>query len=151
MDFKFKKECFLYCENFLAEKIQQEKLAMDETQAMGNASAKSASGDKFDSERADSHRETEKHTIQLANWLALRDTLAQIKLDDKHKRIHLGSLVETREALYFISVGLGKISVAGKKVFALSLDSPIAKQLLGKAASESFVFREKKHEIISVI
>ncbi len=137
--------------DYIQQKISAEKAAMDETQAMGNASAKSASGDKFDSERADNHRETEKHTIQLANWLRLRETLAQINPSQRQSTAHLGSLVQTNSALYFISVGLGKIEVDGKTLFALSLDSPIAQQLLGKTVGESFSFRGKNQDINKIV
>lgn len=146
----FKQSVYVFCQELVQEKISAEKAAMDETQAMGNAASRSASGDKFDSEVADNHRETEKHTIQLANWLRLRETLAQIKADETHTSAHLGSLVQTNTATYFLSVGLGKIVVDGSPVFALSLDSPIAQQLLGKAAGESFSFRGKSQQVLTV-
>ena len=47
-----------------------------------------------------------------------------------------GSLVKTDKGYLYLSVAIGKISVDGVSVIALSTQSPLGKQLMGKKTNE---------------
>jgi transcription elongation GreA/GreB family factor len=62
----------------------------------------------------------------------------------------MGSLIHTTQGWYFLSVGLGQISVKETTVFALNPQAPLGKQLMGKRVGEELVFNGNKLEILEV-
>jgi len=62
-----------------------------------------------------------------------------------------GSVVETENNYYFVSVPLGELDMeSGSKVYAISTDSPIYKEMEGKKAGDSFSFRDGEVNIVKV-
>jgi transcription elongation GreA/GreB family factor len=59
-------------------------------------------------------------------------------------------VIVTNTASYFLGIGLGKISVEGETVFAISTASPIGQLLLNKTAGEEIVFNGKKQTVLTV-
>jgi len=80
----------------------------------------------------------------------MRLILAKIDLKNSSKNVHLGSLVFTNKATYFLSISAGQFTVANKPIFAISLSSPIGKLLLGKKENEEFVFNGQLFKITNI-
>jgi len=89
-------------------------------------------------------REQEKHAFQLAEAMKLVNTMNLLRIDNQTEQVSLGSLVYTSVATYFIAISLGKLSIEGKDVFAISAVSPIGQQLIGKKRKEAIDFNGKK-------
>ena len=61
-----------------------------------------------------------------------------------------GSIITTNKGIFFLSLGLGKITIDEKTVIALSPDAPLGKLLLMKKVGDEFHFNQTDYKIISV-
>ena len=111
---------------------------------------KSSAGDKYETGMAMLQMEEQKANVQLAKAKELQKTLSMIYHAEYHNEVQLGSLVETSSGNYFISIGLGKLEVAGKNIFVLSISSPVGLQMKGKKPGDVFQFNGNTIEIIKV-
>jgi transcription elongation GreA/GreB family factor len=62
-----------------------------------------------------------------------------------------GSLVQTSRGNYFLSVGLGKISVEGQDFWAISPTSPIGELMYKKTVGHQFSFNGTKFAIEHIL
>jgi hypothetical protein len=104
-----------------------------------DSDTKSSAGDKFETGREMMQREMDKLSAlidttenSLKKLLSLPTAVAAIVCE--------GSLVETDQENYFISIGFGKID----DVYAISAESPLGALLKGKKIGESVEMRGKK-------
>ena len=111
---------------------------------------KSSAGDKYETGMAMLQMEEQKANVQLAKAKELQKTLSMIDPTEKQDSAELGSLVETSNGNYFISIGLGQIEIGGKSIFVLSIASPVGLQMKGKKAGDVFQFNGNTIEIIKV-
>ncbi|MDB9806009.1 3-oxoacyl-ACP synthase [Crocinitomicaceae bacterium] len=111
---------------------------------------KSSAGDKYETGMAMLQMEEQKANVQLAKAKELQKTLSMIDPTEKQDSAELGSLVETLNGNYFISIGLGQIEIGGKSIFVLSIASPVGLQMKGKKAGDVFQFNGNTIEIIKV-
>jgi len=111
--------------------------------------SKSSAGDKHETGRAMLQLEAEKLGKQLQESLTLLHFLKQISLEPT-EIIGLWSLVQTSLGYFYLSSGLGKIMIAQTSVFALSLQAPMAKLLMGKRVGDSIELNNKGIQIIKV-
>jgi len=61
-----------------------------------------------------------------------------------------GSLVYTTKGWFFIGMALGKVPVAERHVFGVSLASPVGQALKGAAAGDLVPFQAEKIEVLEV-
>ncbi|MEY5068683.1 MAG: hypothetical protein RLZ47_545 [Bacteroidota bacterium] len=113
--------------------------------------SKSSAGDKFETGRAMAQIELDKLEQQLHNLLELQAELFKIKSDIETEKVGFGSLVNCSTGKYFISVGLGKITIDGYIVYAISLASPLGQALKGAQKGNSILFNGNTIQIINVI
>ena len=111
---------------------------------------KSSAGDKYETGMAMLQIEEAKFATQLSKAKELRQTLSMIDAKNSPKTVQLGSLVQTSNGLFFISIPFGKIEIAGKEIFVLSISSPIGMLMKDKLAGNSFSFQGKELKIISI-
>ncbi|MFD2518785.1 transcription elongation factor [Salinimicrobium flavum] len=96
--------------------------------------------------------EYEENSTNLDRVQKMKETLANLDMTHRSETVRPGSVVETRNSYYFVSVPLGEIDMdSGRKVYAISTDSPIYQQLEGKKAGEKFTFNESEVEIEKVL
>ena len=76
--------------------------------------------------------------------------LLKIDPDKDCDKVENGALVALESGLYYISTGMGKLSVQDKEVFALSLASPLGMAMKHKRAGEHFDFNNKSQLILQV-
>ncbi|NCX96223.1 MAG: 3-oxoacyl-ACP synthase, partial [Chitinophagia bacterium] len=62
-----------------------------------------------------------------------------------------GSVVHTEAGKYYISIGAGKLQIDGITYYTISPDAPVAAQILGKKAGDSFTLNGKSIKILEVI
>ncbi|WP_299523104.1 3-oxoacyl-ACP synthase [uncultured Lutibacter sp.] len=109
---------------------------------------KSSAGDKHETGRAMLQLEMEKASQQLAVIFEMKEVLAKIEIQKISKIICLGSLIITNKASYFLAISAGKITIENTDYYAVSTNSPIGKQLLGKATGSIIPFNEA--EILAI-
>ncbi|NJW53193.1 transcription elongation factor [Salinimicrobium oceani] len=95
--------------------------------------------------------EYEKNAVYLDRVRTMKETLANLDIEHRSEVVRPGSVVETKNAYYFISVPLGEIDLeSGSKVYAISTQAPLYKELEGRKAGDSFNFRDGEVEIVKV-
>ena len=105
---------------------------------------KSTAGDKHETGRAMMQAEQQRNEIQLGKAILLKKELQQIDIEAAFDKVQQGALVLTNQGNYFIAIGLGKVEVAEKIVYAISVLSPIGKALLNKEIGEVVKFQSKE-------
>jgi transcription elongation GreA/GreB family factor len=107
-------------------------------------------GDKYETGRAMAQMELEKCQYQLTKTEDLKTILKRIDSTTTSEFVAFGSLIETTENNYFISIAFGRINVQDESVMCISPVSPIGKILMGKSVGELVNFQNKKIKIRTV-
>lgn len=107
--------------------------------------AKGSAGDKHETALSMMHIEQEKLNNKLSEYLAQKSIFDKIDSSQNHKKIALGSLVKTNDFMLYISAALPKITLDNKTIFAISPQSPLGSQLLGKEIGSSVVVNQKDY------
>lgn len=94
--------------------------------------AKSSAGDKHETALSMMHLEQEKLSAKLQEAIHFKEVLSKIDLSVNSQKVVLGSLVKANGIQLFISAALPKINIDGVAVLALSPQSPLGSQLIGK-------------------
>ncbi len=134
----------------LSKKIASLQEILEDTYKSTLDDSKSSAGDKHETSIAMVQLEQEKLSKQLNEFLKQQRTLLAINPNTKHQKIMQGSLVETKQAWYYFSIGIGLISIENTAVFAINPDSPLGRLLMKKKAGESVTFNGMVTEIIAV-
>ena len=134
----------------LSNKIASLQEILEDTYKSTLDDSKSSAGDKHETSIAMVQLEQEKLTNQLNEFLKQQRILLSINPTSRHQLIQLGSLVETKQAWYYFSIGIGLISIENTAVFAINPDSPLGRLLMKKKAGESVTFNGMVTEIIAV-
>jgi len=105
---------------------------------------------RYDTFKEEAQAAVASYEKQLFNIKASLFLINEIPLEIFNK-IKLGSVVETNENNYFISMGiLNEVDIDGIKYKLTSLDSPIGQIFADKKASDEIEFRGKKMQINNV-
>lgn len=131
-------------------RMKELEILLDQLHVSMEDETKSSAGDKHETARAMVQLEQEKLSKQLHEFVQMRGILTQINPTVKHLQVGMGSLVETSEGWYFLSVGLGQLLIDDKRVFALNPQAPIGLQLKGKKVGDEVVFGGRKMIVLSV-
>lgn len=62
-------------------------------------------------------------------------------------RVEPGAIVETDKGTFFISVAIDDFELEGEKIYCISPEAPIYKEMVGKQKGDHFTFRDKKYRI----
>jgi transcription elongation GreA/GreB family factor len=128
---------------YITEHLRQKKQTLEhEIESLiedQQSDSKNSAGDKY---------ETGREMIQLeidrleGSVNIVKEQLAKIdRLKNYDARsVAEGSLVETQNAIYYLAIPLGKITVEGADIIVLSKDAPKAQAMLGKKAGDEFSF-----------
>jgi hypothetical protein len=145
-----KEELLNQCEAYVNKRLQTVEETISSSQKALQSETKSSAGDKHETGRAMLQLEMEKAGQQLAGISLMKEVLAKVDLSNVSKKIHLGSLIFTEKANYFLAISAGKLVVADKQYFAISVSSPIGQLLLGKQESDVIFFNGNQIKIIKV-
>ena len=145
---KIKEQLFKQCEEFVNKRSQTVEEIIASNQKALTSETKSSAGDKHETGRAMLQLEMEKASQQLAGIHSMKIVLSKIDLSKTSEVAHLGSIIYTTSANYFLSISAGLLTVDAKNYYAISISSPIGKLLLGKKINEEFTFNCKKVNIL---
>lgn len=112
--------------------------------------AKGSAGDKHETALQMMHLEQEKLNQKLAEIIEQKNVVDKIDADAIHTKIALGSLVQTNEMLFYISAALPKIQLENKTIIAVSPQSPLGSQLMGKSLGDEVVINSNRFQIKSI-
>lgn len=135
----------------LDEKIEAAQQAIESAKESRNSDTKSSAGDKYETGRAMMQFEVDKNEVQLNKSMYLKNELSKINVSKIFHKADFGSIVETNQGNYFLSIGIGKMEVNKINCFSISLASPIGQLLLHKKVGESIHFQGKELIIESII
>lgn len=102
-----------------------------------DSDTKSSAGDKFETGREMMQREMDKLSAQVDNTLNSIAKLDRIADLPTSSIISEGSLVETDQETYYVSIGYGKLDT----IFAISIESPLGLELKGKRVGDRIEMR----------
>lgn len=146
-----KQQLFDACVVDLSAKITSVKDAIKSQQESSKGETKSSAGDKYETGTAMTHLELEK----LGNQLSVLETsLSKLKSfqDVKSTRIvQAGSLVKTKNNMFWISIGIGQVRLRDQNYYVISPLSPIGQQLISKEIGHSFIFNKKEECILEIL
>ena len=112
--------------------------------------AKGSAGDKHETALSMMHLEQEKLNQKLAEIIEQKNIVDKIDADAIHTKIALGSLVQTNDMLFYISAALPKIQFENKTIIAVSPQSPLGSQLLGKSVGDAVVINANRFQIKAI-
>ncbi len=139
-----KKTVYQKLVDIVQEKIDVANNSLNATIEGRDNQTKSTAGDKHETGRAMMQAEQQRNEIQMGKAILLKKELQQIDLEKTFEQVQSGALVITNQGNYFIAIGLGKVVVEGKKIYAISVISPIGKILLNKQVGEVVNFQNKE-------
>ena len=135
------------CLEFASERKSHIDFQMKEIKEALFEEIKSSAGDKHETGRAMLQLEREKVGNQFYEVEEMFETLNKIDVSTPSVVAHLGSLVYTNQANYFIAISAGKLEVEGQTFYAISSSTPIGKLLMAKTEGQEVNFRDLKFTI----
>ena len=139
------------CADYVEERVSRLQSSINDLEHDLGNETKSSAGDKYETSREMMNTEINKLQNQLQSFKKLKEVLAVIENRKASTTVQLGSIVKTSAANYFISIPVGEIMVEEEKFYAIGLNSPIGKLLLGKQEGEQFVFQQKEFSIKKIL
>ena len=112
-----------------------------------DSDTKSSAGDKFETGREMMQREMDKLSALVDNTLYSLNKLDRLANLPSSSVVAEGSLVETDQETYYISIGYGKTD----SIYAISIESPLGVELKGKKIGDHVEMRGRIITIKSII
>ena len=119
-----------------SDKISKLETLIHQTREANNET-KSSMGDKYETSREMVQQEINNLLSQLAVAKEQRSLLSALQLRASSK-VEVGAVVQTQAGMFFIAVATGIFIVEGKKIFGISVESPLAVAMAGKSVGEKF-------------
>lgn len=139
-----------FCREYVQQRIQTARQAMEAAQESANAEEKSSAGDKYETGRAMAQIERDRHAQQLAEAVKLEGELSRLNVEKEYATVQPGSLVSTNRGNFFVSISAGKLTLNGTDYFAVSPASPVATALVGRKTGDSVVFNKQAYLMLDV-
>ena len=146
----FKQKIKSHYQNLLLEKINELRFMISDLAQDAQNDAKGSAGDKHETALSMMHLEQEKLNQKLAEIIEQKNVVDKIDADAIHNKIALGSLVQTNDMLFYISAALPKIQLENKTIIAVSPQSPLGSQLLGKSVGDEIVINTNRFQIKAI-
>ena len=139
---EFKIKLLSHCESLVSTKLGKIKHAIADIVESLESETKSTAGDKHETDRAMMDIEREQLGARLDVAEQQYQILKNIRQRDikPSKNIHIGSLVKTTKAIYYIAVSVGAITLDNETVYVISKESPIGMLLMNKTEKDTFEF-----------
>ena len=154
-----KTACLAQLNSQIKDKILSAQQLIDFIEESKTSATKGSAGDKHETGRAMMERELALSKAQLNKAEFLQNELSKISLEHKCNKVEFGALIITSGAKYFMSIGLGKVSLNLDSAlskdsaffYAISGGSPLGLVLLGKQKGQNINFHGSNIEIIDVV
>ncbi|MCA0933518.1 3-oxoacyl-ACP synthase [Lutimonas saemankumensis] len=147
---KIKESLLNKCNHAVNDKLETIGTFITSNRASLDQESKSSAGDKHETGRAMLHLEMEKAARQLSETLKMKEILQKIDLGQVSEKVKLGSLIETDQGNFFLSVSIGPLKIEDKTYFAVSTDSPVGRLLLGKETGACVEIGSRKFNVLNI-
>ncbi len=147
---KIKESLYQLCLNFIEERINTAKTALQQAREASNDDTKSSAGDKYETSREMMQQDIDRNKRLLIDAEENQKVLASLKDMPATATARNGSLVYTDQGNFYLSISAGQLQLDKETIFAISAVSPIGKLLLGKEKGSTFDFNGKKYQIKEV-
>lgn len=144
-----KEELVTHLKKLLEAKLLASQNNFKEIQESLLNDSKSSAGDKHETARAMAQIELEQAGKQLNEVEKLIQNFKLINFEET-KHIKLGSLIETENCYFFLSLALGKIEITSKPIYCIGIQAPLTQTILGKKVKESISFNNQTSVILSI-
>jgi hypothetical protein len=141
-----KKALLEYCVRQQSQRVDTSREAMENIKEMANEEEPSAEED-FDSFKEQLRNDQDMYAKQYNEALNGLNILRKIQFNLRNEVAGLGAVVKTNHQNFFLCINIGQFSINNEKFFGMSLESPLAKEMIGKKQGESFKFRDKVYQI----
>jgi transcription elongation GreA/GreB family factor len=146
-----KLQLYEHCRRYVRQRLDTITLALEDARQAAGEETKSSVGDKYETTRAMMQLEQEKLASQLAEAQRLQTVLDRIQPQKESATVVEGSLVHTGQGSYFVAISAGKVEIAGRSYFHISLASPMGEALVGRRAGEVAEFRGQGIAVLEVL
>ena len=137
------------CEARVKQRLQEITQGIAIAQESLENETKSSAGDKYETSREMIQQDLSRYQEQLSQAKKDLNILKKLDLSPKDS-VSLGTLVLTKNNLYFLAISLGKAEINQQSYMVISPFSPIGRLLLDKKQGESFHFNGTEHRIIEI-
>ena len=138
------------CKDLVNERYQKIHKTISGIEESLKEESKSTSGDKHHTGRAMLQIDRENAGNQLREIEKVLHQVNKVNISTTSKTIRLGSIIETNQANFFMSISVGKLEVERKFYLGVAPNSPIGFYLLGKTEGEQFNFNGRVYKIEKV-
>ncbi|MFZ1809051.1 MAG: 3-oxoacyl-ACP synthase [Cyclobacteriaceae bacterium] len=147
---KIKQQLYKYCQQWVDNKITMAKNEINAAQASANEETKSSAGDKYETARAMAQLEIEKSTSQLSEAGKLKRLLGEFSGESETSKAQLGSLIQTNNGWFYISLSAGKVILDDVTYICLSPVSPLGAKMMNLVTGDQFNFNKLDYIILEV-
>lgn len=149
---KLKAKLLEACQAQIQSKLDQLDEAMHQLQDDANQETKSTAGDKYETARAMAMLEKENLGKQHVSFAQQYRILKGLTPALNNTPARIGSLVCTQSGLlFYLSVSIGELIIAGRSCIVISPASPLGKLLVGKSVGDQFAFRNEQQKIAHIV
>ena len=131
-----KEKAYRHYLNVINDKLQLLQQVLADLKESGANETKSTAGDKHETALAMLQIEQANKREQLKEIVTQKTALERIDPSIIAPTILNGSLIKTNRGYFFMSIALGKATIDGVAVIALSPQSPLGKKLMGLSAGD---------------
>ena len=142
-----KSQIYLEVIQRLEQNIQEAQLAYAQAKESRDSDTKSSAGDKYETGREMMQREMDKCSALMDQNNHLLQIIRHIPLHPNYENIDKGAIIETDKGIYYMLVGIGKMTFDQADYFVISPESPIGSLFLGKKVGEFIYLRDQKIHI----
>jgi transcription elongation GreA/GreB family factor len=140
---ELKSELLEHCRTTVQKRFEKIRQTIADIEESLMEEDKNSSGDKHETGRAMLQIDRENAGKQLQEVENIQNLLKRIDIRATSDYIRLGSLVNTNQGTYFISISIGVETIQEKPFLCVALNSPIGQLLAGKKKGEQFQFNDK--------
>ncbi len=146
-----KQKLLARCFEYVDQRIETSRQAMNDAQASANEEGKSSAGDKYETGRAMAQIERDKAAQQLEEALKLKSVLDSVNPTLTNEAVTLGSLVVTESDRFYLAISIGKAKVDGFDFLIIAPTAPIGQALLKLKKGNQFSFNKKTQVIQEIL
>ncbi|RYY69529.1 MAG: hypothetical protein EOO13_09250 [Chitinophagaceae bacterium] len=144
---QLKEKVYQHYQSLLENKINALQVVLSDLKDSGANETKSTAGDKHETALAMLQIEQANKRAQMDDLLAQKAVLNKIDPTISTIQVVTGSLIKTTTNWLFVSVALGKAMIDGVNVIALSAQSPLGKNLMGRKKHDEISFNQVQYFI----
>jgi transcription elongation GreA/GreB family factor len=139
------------CEDWIDQRIDTARKAMNDAQESANQEEKSSVGDKYETGRAMAQIERDKAAEQLKEAFNLKRVFLSFNYKGSDSKVSSGSLVITDNQSFFVAISIGKIIIDSTECLVVSQATPIGKLLMNKQRGDRFTFNNQTLTIQEIL